>query len=479
MASTAWSGSFLLVVLGVIGAIGLCGLVVFILGWRGRRINDHPVCGACRFDLSGVVPASMAGTSTTRCPECGSLLNTSNSVRVGERVRRPIAMVVGLLLVLLSLGSVAYLGFVAFSSPASNPSKPTLVLRYEARYGGVARAVPALKELDARFVAGTLSDAEAAALVDQALNIQAHQGQFWLPEWGDLLLSANSAGKVAAAQLRTYARNAAVMDIACRKLARVGEPIPATLTLRGGLAHAGGSLAIMVTQTEIAIDDEPAIASVNQAMMGFGFRSSGTVGLRTPTPSTLGSKRITFRMRYEVRNGFQSTAEPDPSLTWDVEQTRDIEVVAAGVPLVSVVRDDALAEVLTRSIKPRDFRVTANGDGTAGFSIMIDYGALPTPISFEAFLRWPTSKDGQESVQESRMVEVHLPAGTNGSHGLGGGFQSTLPAVKLSRATVVLRPSLSAAERNSSVAQTWLGPDLDFPDTPVLDQRGLAEIVPD
>ena len=34
------------------------GALLVLWGWRGKRLNDHPVCGWCGFDLEGVYPAA-------------------------------------------------------------------------------------------------------------------------------------------------------------------------------------------------------------------------------------------------------------------------------------------------------------------------------------------------------------------------------------------------------------------------------------
>lgn len=48
----------------------LLGLVLIDLGWRGRRIGDHPTCRKCGFDLSGLA------VGIGPCPECGRTLDT-------------------------------------------------------------------------------------------------------------------------------------------------------------------------------------------------------------------------------------------------------------------------------------------------------------------------------------------------------------------------------------------------------------------
>src|SRR5687767_3050429 len=59
----------------------LAGMVT-LWSWRGRRVNDHPACRRCGYDLSGSLPGSH------RCPECGSNLFQRRATRHGVRVRR-------------------------------------------------------------------------------------------------------------------------------------------------------------------------------------------------------------------------------------------------------------------------------------------------------------------------------------------------------------------------------------------------------
>jgi len=51
----------------------LIGVSVFWRGWRGRRIDNHPWCRKCRFDLHGLWPGA------ARCPECG--IDLDHSIR--------------------------------------------------------------------------------------------------------------------------------------------------------------------------------------------------------------------------------------------------------------------------------------------------------------------------------------------------------------------------------------------------------------
>src|SRR5690606_29255311 len=90
-----------LILLGVLVA----GIVLVFLGLRGRRIDDHPVCRWCWFDLSGCAPDNVT------CPECGAGLKREGAVRIGQRRRIYTAVVLGSAAILaptLAFGFVAY-----------------------------------------------------------------------------------------------------------------------------------------------------------------------------------------------------------------------------------------------------------------------------------------------------------------------------------------------------------------------------------
>lgn len=91
--------------------MGLTALAIIFLcvgdgllqrGFRGRAIDDHPICAHCRFDLSG---RPQPGGN---CPECGAKLWRSNAVRVGNREKREGLIYAGAaVLLLLALPCIA------------------------------------------------------------------------------------------------------------------------------------------------------------------------------------------------------------------------------------------------------------------------------------------------------------------------------------------------------------------------------------
>lgn len=71
------------------------------LARRGRRLDDHPTCRRCRFDLTGL-PAT-----SDRCPECGADLRARRAIVIGNRAPRLRLLVASVVAasVLLAIGA--------------------------------------------------------------------------------------------------------------------------------------------------------------------------------------------------------------------------------------------------------------------------------------------------------------------------------------------------------------------------------------
>lgn len=137
--------------------IGLgVGLTLLTIGVRGNRIDDHPWCVACRFDL-------FALPETTRtCPECGADIKKPNAVRIGQRRHKPRLAVTGAVMVLL-FGTP--LGLASFADIDWNRYKPLVMLKWELQSDHSRTRRWASEELARRIADGDLSDEQVAALL--------------------------------------------------------------------------------------------------------------------------------------------------------------------------------------------------------------------------------------------------------------------------------------------------------------------------
>jgi hypothetical protein len=72
----------------------LLGLLLVVEGVRQRAPDGRAYCGRCGFALAG-----LAGPT---CPECGALLGRRRGVAVGSRRARPLLVIAGALLILVT-----------------------------------------------------------------------------------------------------------------------------------------------------------------------------------------------------------------------------------------------------------------------------------------------------------------------------------------------------------------------------------------
>ena len=97
-----------IVLLIVVAVAGLC---LTLLGLRGRRVDAHPLCRRCGFDLTGNPDAAI-------CNECGADLTRPRAVEVGHRARRRLPLTLGLSLLVPCLLVGLLIGYVAVRGTA-------------------------------------------------------------------------------------------------------------------------------------------------------------------------------------------------------------------------------------------------------------------------------------------------------------------------------------------------------------------------
>lgn len=105
--------------------VGSLWLIRF--GVRGRRLDMHPICRRCGFDLIGLPPGVRV------CTECGSDLNRRGATRLGNRAKRSWAIALGLLPLISCVVLVGGWTWMYFRAVDPMTVKPVWWLRWEAR----------------------------------------------------------------------------------------------------------------------------------------------------------------------------------------------------------------------------------------------------------------------------------------------------------------------------------------------------------
>ena len=203
--------------LGLPAAVAVASAVLLAWGLRGRRVNDHPVCRRCGFDLMGKPPAA------TRCSECGADLGGRRAVRIGVRRRHRGLIAAALFLLVPSLACVGFLGWAEVSGLSLVRHKPVWWLLNDARSNNPVDRDAAFAEMFRRLRAGLLSDQGVSQIVGRVLAVQSDRRTNWLPQWGDFLEEAYRANKVPAESWRAYVRQAPQTELVATERFTRGE----------------------------------------------------------------------------------------------------------------------------------------------------------------------------------------------------------------------------------------------------------------
>lgn len=192
------------------------GCVLALIGWHGRKIDDHPLCASCGFDLTGLPQRR------ERCPECGHELIAPTAIRIGTRAVRRRWLAVGAILLTVSV-AVPMLGFwwklhpdrVAHLEPNFLLLRTVRSGQWQCRY--------AWPELHRRFVARSLTDEEIRAALQSALNNQ--KSGYWMCAAGNLIEANRRVGKVSDADWDKYVRNAPDTYLDLHSAIARGDPL--------------------------------------------------------------------------------------------------------------------------------------------------------------------------------------------------------------------------------------------------------------
>lgn len=185
-----------------LAAAGLSlGLVLVVWGRvRGRRLDRHPVCRKCGYDLFG-----LAQPKPSACPECGADLARKRAIRIGNR--RPIKrfMLPGLMLCGMGLGFGLTVGIpVAKAYNWYRPLPLWMVIDAAEDAADPPRAAGGQDAILRRHWQGKFSAEQYQKLVQLALAKQADRSIPWDPFWGDFIEHARHAGHVTDEQWQQY-----------------------------------------------------------------------------------------------------------------------------------------------------------------------------------------------------------------------------------------------------------------------------------
>ena len=429
--------------------IGICLLV---WGWRGRTIDDHPVCRGCRYDLTTVYPDRPA------CPECGADTTVDGAVRFGNRRKRIAWLWTGVILILVS---GAWLIQSAVGVDLTK-YKPTWVLRFEARGTDDERAATkALGELLDRITTKRLSAAQITSLVEDALSVQADTTKPWLTQWGDVVVSAHQMGLVTPKHFARYGPPSGIPNVTVRPKVSQGKPVPFTLNSGGrGRQNKGGRQTVYAgfSFRSAEIDGK----EISQDCITLS-RSAWSYGGSLPRHVTEDAELSVGQHQLRLNFDFHLLDEPNNSVLGQWKRTVEVpfEVVEADVPTVRLVTDPVarkqLADQSTVEIRIGRTRRPQS---------MIQFPPIDFAIVADVWIKTDQHFEKAGEVRARPSPRRH-------------GYGSSIPlgAVKGKVLEVILRPNVELAERTPFASEIW-GEEIVIRDIQVLDDRPRTSGVP-
>ncbi|QQE10047.1 hypothetical protein JD969_11020 [Planctomycetota bacterium] len=178
------------------GLMLVVGLLVVVLGVKGKRLDRHALCGKCGYDLSGVDVDGEAIVELRGkvCSECGcevGVRGMGDGVVIGNRERRRWKWVVGCVMILVGLlPGVMMLGVVDVQQYKSNQ-----LLAWEILHPQFSLDVDgATDELIDRFNQLKVGKEVASDLGESILQLGEDEEVVWDQRWGRILFEIHKDG---------------------------------------------------------------------------------------------------------------------------------------------------------------------------------------------------------------------------------------------------------------------------------------------
>ena len=434
-----------LVTLLFVAGLGLTGLFLLRTGWRGRRLDDHPVCRRCRFDLTGIPRGG--GGEPPRCPECG----WRREPRVGNRRRSGLRIASGAVLLGLALVGSGAVAWSRADAAGLAAVKPVWLLRIEARTGESDAAAVALRELTDRLLVGELSADQGEQLIVEALAhgpagnptvYHASIGSSWDRLAAELMRAGHGSDEQRVALAKSW------LDLSVRVRPRVEQGAVLPMELSGGTYGPPTDVGLWRTPQQATV-------SINGHTHPIGYSRSGPVeggrgfgpssraeivefDLRSDVFGTLaeGTHAVYIEQPVEITDGPSGT----PLVAWIEKDVLDFDIVVSGQDSISLIQDQNLGKQIQDSLSIKYDELRRAGSARIYFSVSLDDNArrIP-PFAFRIELR-----HGKDSWWIGDI------SGEKDAHGITFNLNQAIPPRDLQEGDlvdVVFIPSVAAAKK--------------------------------
>ena len=472
MIDTPLPVTFLTVGFLIICCLFVIGLGVYLLitGWRGRKLDDHPVCRKCRFDLFGLP------TDTTNCPECGQNIANPREVLPGNRQRSRLRVMTGLLLicfVCLSLGGLAAGKMRRVNWMAQ---LPTWYLRSQTTRD-TTWAKKSWDILLRRYNGKQFSTSQKQAVIQDAFDLQADLNRAWISDAGSIIETAFSDGTLSTEDWRTYMKAAipSTYELRIRKDYPRGRNISLKMFERSSRIANGNNLWSWYGPGKVFIDDveiktNPMGGGGNMAPYSTGWTGTvfeitpqiwekiedGEHHLRLEQSFLVMPRKVYDKYRRHINNNINGLEDaPDVVVCWQ-SYSVPIYIHPSEYQAVKPVIDDKYVDFMKDVISIDRLKFYS----TRGrWRIAIDLPKLPVALAHQVLVEM----DGKRHFIGNCVENANLDAGKKGtSH-----IVKEHIGLKPTHVNVLLMPSEHIAFFDPDITTYW-GKPIVFKDVPVI-----------
>jgi hypothetical protein len=437
--------SLLLLRLLVVAVPLSVGLFLLKRGRFARRIGATPHCPKCDYIILG---------NQARRPECGTEVSKANIVR-GERRRRPIMTLVGVLFlalaVLFCLDEVS-VRLRRIDWPSHYPLSWLLP-----KVDNISS--PAWTEIQRRLDHNLLSESDQGDVVERGLQVQNMKSTNLLANnILDYLGNRYVNQKLTPSQADRFFANILKVKLAVRPVIGARSPVTYSFMMVGPGPTKDRWYRLRTLESQV--DDEPVVTNVVRTTSGgsgFGLSldSSPDANCTLVPVAKPGKHRLRFKVEMTTgATGGVSGANWDDKAVVAKRVTQDVfadfEVIEGDTPIATVAAPNAAT--LRPMLTPK---LTYNPDNRPPLNFTLlaqssQFGKAPLPVdvAFDVSMRI----NGKEYPMGGLVLHAGRAAGDLGYIGTAN-FPADLP----SNADVILRSSEDVARQTVEIKRIWKG----------------------
>jgi hypothetical protein len=447
--------------------LALIGIGILLTGWHGRRIDHHPLCPRCGFDLFG-----KPELTNIVCPECGHKIATPFDVRIGHRTARRGLIYLSLVLLLpslLMLSIVATLGARGVKWIQIEPV--SWLVKTGDGWDAHNEAYTAIEELNRRISTGKLSTQQLNDVLDHALAVQGDMSGMNDPQhlspppnqrlWCILVEQARKCGKVSDDRWQRYAEQSVVFVLRVRPHVRRGDAISFAL---GQWERCSESWFNPMYTIALEIDGQP----VQVLPPGYDhppsiYEDTSLWWFLEPSDRVyqkLADGEHVAKVVLDVHTPGQSArnALMVPGSTKKQISVIRFTIQPADTPSVTTDSDPRLKSQIERWLSRRSVQVAGLGKPNGELWVRLDANSHP-PLPIDLAFRVTVRADGND-------WPCKLPICFEGNLGPLGSSLTKVSNFRAKTADIILQSDPAAAARTIDIDRIWDG-EIVLKDVPV------------